>query len=421
MSTQQAEETQKIQDGTCDMQVKDMTDLDELSLEGRKQLKKQSARVQKEAGKLRAQARRLRKAQNAEISERKKLLGQVADASRDWGQNVVQRGNDLATAGMSLAGDQWRAGQQKAREYGSNLMQGVNQLGNQTTQNFSDWSGDTSSRLRKQGQQLSQNAADWSDETTYRLRKQGKRLAQNTADWSDETAHRLRRQSRSLFQAMADWGDEMLYRLRRQGRNLNRNLFDRKEDAARQLARQKRALGRNFADSREDAMRQMRRQGRVLGRNFSERRDDTMRQVRKQRDYLSERGGQLLEPVRRSKVWSVLGFVSGLALAGGVTYWLVKRAVERSLVQEEAGIELDNTREALNGATYRPDTEVRAVSQGDTLVATRVATSASPTTRFVGVVSSKRYYPLGLHPDAQDLVYFDREEDARAEGFSSAE
>jgi gas vesicle protein len=413
---------QKIQDGTCDMQVKDMVDVDELSSESRKQLKKQSKRVQKEAAKLRAQARRLREAQNAEVQERKKLLGQVAETSRDWGQRVVERGNDLATTGMTLAGDQLRVGQQKAREYGSNLMQGVNQLSNQTTQNLSDWGGNASSRLLRQGQQLGQNAADWSDETSYRLRKQGKRLAQNTADWGDETAHRLRRQSRSLFQTLADWGDETLYRLRRQGRNLSRNLFDRKEDAARQLARQKRSLGRSFVDTREDAVRQMRRQGRSLSRNFADRRDDTVRQMRKQRDYLSERGGQLIEPVRRSKAWSILGFVSGLALAGGLTYWLVKRAVERNLTtrEEEAGIELD-TSEPLNGVAYRPDTEVRAASQGDTLVATRVATSASPTTRFVGVVSSKRYYPLGLNPDVQDLVYFDREEDARAEGFSAAE
>lgn len=403
------------------MQVKDMEDLDELSLEGRKQLKKQSARVQKEAGKLRAQARRLRQVQNEESRERKKLLAQMADLSRDWGQNVVQRGNDLATAGISLAGDQWRAGQQKAREYGSNLKQGVSQLGNQTTQNLNDWSGNTSNRLREQSKQLGQNATDWSNETTYRLRKQGKRLAQNTVDWRDETAHRLRRRSRNLFQAAIDWGDERLHRLRRQRRNLSRDLLDRKEDAIRQLARQQRSLGRSFADSREDAMRQMRRQGRVLGRNFADRRDDTMRQMRKQSDYLSKRSGQLLEPVRSSKVWSILGFVSGLVLAGGVTYWLVKRAVERSMVQEEAAIELDDTREPLNGVAYRPDTEARATMQGDTLVATRVATSASPTTRFVGVVSSKRYYPLGLNPDVPDLVYFDREEDARAEGFSAAE
>jgi len=317
-------------------------------------------------------------------------------------KGLMQRGNDLATSGASLAGSQLRSGQQKALEYGGTLMQGASQLGNQTTQ------------------KLSQNASGWSDEAAYRLRKQGRHLAQNTSDWGDDTVYRLRKQGQVLFQNLADWGDEMAYQLRKQGRKLSHNLVDRKEDTVHQLHLQKRDLGRNLVDRREGATRQLRRQGRYLGRNLAGRRDDAMRKIRKQRDYLSERGGQLLEPVRENKLWSVFGFFSGLLLAAGVTYWLVKRGLDNKVAQEAEGIELE-VREPLNGAVRTPGAEIRATSQGGTVVATRLVTSAGPTTRFVGVLSSRRYYPLGRNPDAPDLVFFESEDDARAEGFTAAE
>ena len=411
---------QWIQEGINAMQTDKMEHLDDLPQTSRKQLKEQVEHVQKEARKLRSQARRLRRAQNAETRQRKKLLEQVAEASKGWGQNMLQRSNGLATSGISLATDQLRSGQQKALEYGGSLRQSMSQLGNQTTQNLTGWGGDTSGKLLRQGQQLGQNASHWGDETTYRLRKQGRQLAQNTSDWGDEAAYRLRKQGQSLFQDMADWADEMVYRLRRQGRNLSRNVLDRKEDATRQLSRQTRDLGRNLSGRREVATRQLRRQGRGLGRNLAGRREDAARQMSKQRTYLSERGGQLLEPVRQSKFWSAFGFVSGLLLAGGATYWLVKRGLSRTLPQEEEGIELE-VREPLNGVSRRPTGRTRSVNQGGTVVATRPATTAGPTTQFVGVLSSRRYYPLERKPDERDLVFFDNEEDARSEGYTAAE
>jgi len=432
---EQAEDTQRIQEGMYAMQTDTIERLDDLSQESRKQLKGQIERVQKEARKLRAQARRLRRAQSAETRQRKKLLEQVAESSKGWGQSVLQRGNnlaasgaslagsqlrsgqqkalesskdfmqrgnELAASGASLAGSQLRSGQQKALEYGGNLMQGASQIGSQTTQ------------------KLGQNASGWSDEAAYRLRRQGKHLAQNTSDWGDDTVYRLRRQGQQLFQNLADWGDEVAYQLHKQGRKLNHNLIDRKEDAIHQLHIQKRDLGRNLADRREGATRQLRRQGRSLGRNLAGRRDDAMRKMRKQRDYLSERGGHLLEPVRENKLWSVFGFFSGLLLAAGITYWLVRRGLDHKASQEVEGIELEVS-EPLNGAVRTPGGERRATSKGGTVVATRLATSAGPKTRFVGVLSSRRYYPLGRNPDAPDLVFFESEDDARAEGFTAAE
>jgi hypothetical protein len=402
------------------MQTDNIEGLDELSEKSRKQLKEQIERVQKEARKLRAQARRLRRAESAEVAQRNKLLAQLAASSKDWSQGVLQRGSDLASSGISLAGDQLRSGQRKALEYGGSLVQGASQLGNQASSNLSDWGGDTSNRLLKRSKDLSRSATNWSDDATYRLRKQGKHLAHKTSDWSEDTTYQLRKQGLSLWQNLADWYEEALYLLRRQRRKLSRNLAEQTEDTVHQLSRQKRHLSRSLAGRRDDATRQLRRQGRVLGRNLAGRRDDVTRQVRKQRDYLSERGGQLIEPMRGSRFWSIFGFVAGLLLAGSVTYWLVRRGMNKAVAEEEEAFELE-VPEQLNGTARRPAGEVRAVGQGGTVVVSRPVTSAGPTTRFVGVLSSRRYYPIGSQPDAQDLVFFESEDDARAEGFTAAE
>ena len=380
------------------MRTEKIERLRDLSPESRQELNKQVERVQKEARKLRAQARRLRRTQNVEARQRKKLLVQMAESSKNWGQVVARRGGDLAGSGIAQAGSQLRSGQQKARKYGGNLVQGVSQLGSQATQNLSDWSGDTSSRLLKQGQQLSQGASKWGDDTAYRLRKQG----------------------RSLLQTAADWGEEMAYRLRRRGRELGRTLVDRKEDATHQISHKQRDLGRNLAERREDTTRQLRRGGRKLGRNLSERRDDAARQIRKQREALSERGEQLLKPVRgRGAFWSIVGFASGVLVAGGITYWLIKRVLHKDEEQAEDAIELEVREGSMNGIVYRGGREIRPASRAGTAVVIRYTNSAGPATRFAGVLSSRRYYPLESKPDVQDLVFFDSEEDARAEGFES--
>ncbi|HEY0755005.1 MAG TPA: hypothetical protein VGD98_13690 [Ktedonobacteraceae bacterium] len=400
------------------MQTTDIVErLDELSQESRQQLNEQIERVQKEARKLRAQVRDLRREQKVEIKQRKKLLEEVASSGKEWTQDVLQRGNDLAVAGVAQVGTQLRSGQQKAVEYGGNLVQGAGQLGSQATHNLTDWSGDTSKRLLKQGKQLSQNASDWGDETTYRLRKQGRRLAQDTSEWGDNASYQLRKQKQTLLQNVTDWSDETGHRLRKGGRNLGHNLAERKDDAVRQVYRQKRDLGRTLADSREDATRQLRRQGRKLGRNLSEKREDAMRQMQKQRAALSER----LRPAPRpTTFWSVLGFIAGLLLAGGVTYWLVQRLMNRSTPRQEASLNL-NGHEPLKNVNHYPEDEPGSITQGRIAVINRPATSAGPLTRFVGVQSTLRYYPVGLNPDAPDLVFFEKEADARAQGFSAAQ
>ncbi len=352
--------------------------LDALSQESREKLNEQIERVQEEARRLRAQARRLRRAQQAEKKQRKKLLDQVARSGKAWSQGMLERGGELTSA----AGTQLKTGRQMLLERGS---------------------------------KTGQNLADWGDETTHRLRKQGKHLTQNAADWGDETAHRLRKQGQHLVENVTDWGEETAHRLRKQGQHLVENLDERREEVARKLRKQSRSMSRKLAKQREEMARQLRKQSRALSRNVGDRKEEVARQLSKQRDRLLESGRNK----RVGKIWSIFGFIAGLLLAGGVTYWLVRRGFGRRAPEEEQ-IELPQ-RETLNGSTISPGGEIRYARQGGTAVATRPgATETEPATRFVGVLSTRRYYPIEQQPEANDLVFFASEADALAEGFTSA-
>src|SRR5579883_1468388 len=128
------ERAQTKEDGTYSMQTDFFERLDSVSQESREKLNEQIKRVQEEARKLRAQARRLRRAQQAEKKQRKRLLEQIAQSSRAWGQGMRGRGGELTSA----AGSQLKAGQQMLFERGG-----------QATQNLADWGDETTHRLRR--------------------------------------------------------------------------------------------------------------------------------------------------------------------------------------------------------------------------------------------------------------------------------
>jgi gas vesicle protein len=350
--------------------------LDELSNESREKLKKQIRRVQEEAHQLRIQARRLRHEQKKETKKQQHLLEHLTQSGKVWSQGMLKRGGDVASSGASMAGAQLRAGQQLARERGSGLVQ---DLGQRSTQ-------------------VVNNLGNWRDDATHNLRKRGQSLAHDVAEWREDTAHEMRKQSRNLGRVLSDWGEDMMYKLRKQGRY----------------------IARNVAHTRSDATHKLRKQGRYV-----------TRKLRKQSQQLVDRGSSLLEAggKRGRKVWPILGFVSGVLLAGGITYWLVRRMLSRSEEIEERQYQLA-PRERMNSMTNRPAEEIHYAGQGGAAVATKTSTKKTETVeplentdlrnRFVGVLSTRRYFPIEQRPDVDDVVFFLTEDDARAEGFTSA-
>ncbi len=195
--------------------------------------------------------------------------------------------------------------------------------------------------------------------------------------------------------------------------------------------------------------KQLQKSGMALGQDWLKRGSKLSHNV-------AERSGQMLEPIiepmrkRDSRFWTVFGFTTGLFAAAIVTYVLVRRRVTaiNSDFDSDEQIELPHNGLWKGSSLSRPSGEIRHVNSEGTSV-TRVATVAginvedapqettteqleaiqtaqltqmqTPTdVAFVGVVSTKLYYPTSTKPEANDVIYFASEDEAKAEGFIPA-
>jgi hypothetical protein len=168
---------------------------------------------------------------------------------------------------------------------------------------------------------------------------------------------------------------------------------------------------------------------------------------------VAERSGQILEPIiepmrkRNSRFWTVFGFTTGLFAAGIVTYVMVRRRITVQPNDDtDEQIELPRSGTWNGSSPNRPSGEIRHVgSEGTagtavaTMTSTNVENAPQETTTekleaiqdtqatqtpadvaFVGVVSTKLYYPTDTTPEANDVIYFASEDEAKAEGFIPA-
>lgn len=388
------------------MQTDILENLDALSPECRNELKGQVKRVQMEAKRLKEQMRHLRRAEHAE-RERMHQIEKVEHTERARAHQLQKE----------------ERAELKARKQALKHMEKVSGKGWRKRAHHTEFIplDVTEREERRQARheragRAAHNIADWRDDTARRLRKQGQQLAHQTTDWHDGTTHRLYKQSREVTQHMTEWKDDLIYMLLRQGQHFLQSLIDRRDETTRALRKQGRQLGRNLADRTDDVAWQLHKQRRQLGRNLVEQRDDAARHLRK-------RGKELNRNLEEhSTLWSVLGFATGLLVAGGATCWLMKRMFHHAEEEEVQQIELQH-RGTLNSIGMDVTSgEIRYNSQGGTAVAARRTTRADPTSRFVGVLSTLRYYPIERQPEVseRDLVFFRNEEDARAEGFIAA-
>jgi len=273
---------------------------------------------------------------------------------------------------------------------------------------------------------------DLTAESRKRVAQQVKRLRVQ-AKQLEEQSHQLRkalreeaRQRRKLVKQMRksgiDWSQDVL----KQGAQFTEDIVERGGKILGDVAE---IGGKATSDVTE-------RSGRAV-RELAKRSNKVTRSLVKRGRTATqgalERGEDLIQPAhkKRGTFWMLIGFGAGLLAATFITYRIVRRRVELQQLEEDQSIELPAS-DIWNGLDTEPTRsqpagEIRRVDDIGTAVATEPVIEVeemivSPDASFVGIVSTRFYYPIGTDLDGvADLVYFNSEEEAQTQGFTRAE
>ncbi|HVB22162.1 MAG TPA: hypothetical protein VNG51_09480 [Ktedonobacteraceae bacterium] len=264
------------------------------------------------------------------------------------------------------------------------------------------------------------------------LLKRGEVLTGDLMEQSGKLSHELLERGSKVTHDLTERGSQATQELVKRGSKTSQALLERGSEVSQDLLKRSGKVSQDLLERGSEVTQDFVQRGSKLSQN------------------VAERGGQLLEPVRKrdSRFWTVFGFTTGLFAAGIVTYILIRRRVASAHydIDENEQIELPHDGHWNGSSTTRPSGEIHYVGSEGTSVATMTSTKAEhapqettteklqtiqPTqtaqevqppadAAFVGVVSTKLYYPADVTPEAKDIIYFASEDEARADGFIAA-
>ncbi|HZS77311.1 MAG TPA: hypothetical protein VFA41_11915 [Ktedonobacteraceae bacterium] len=306
-----------------------------------------------------------------------------------------------------------------------------------------DGSQPASVAMRERLAGLTQQSRDLVAEQVANLRSQSRNLQKQSARLQKalrkemkqrrKLAKQLRKAGVSWSQDLLKRGEELAEELIERSEKTTQELSERSSKLARKLAKQSSKVAQDLAERGSDVIEEITGRGEDLAQELTKRGNKMTRELqkrgRKASKNLVERGQQLVPSKQKQKfnIWPFVGFGVGLVVAGVVTYRFVRNRLEQQqmLEEEDTIIEIPLNGNVA-GNVERPAGEIRRLDHEGPAVATletvTVQSGARPEgAAYVGVLSTKHYYPVDKTLDATDLVYFPSEEEARAQGFTAAE
>jgi len=231
---------------------------------------------------------------------------------------------------------------------------------------------------------------------------------------------KLNKTLKQLREAGLDWSQELLKRgenltedLVAQGGKISSDLLERGSEVSHDLAERGGKVTQDVAERGGQLTQVLVKRGSAIGQD------------------LAERSGQLLHPTdarkRNNTFWTIFGFSTGLVVAVTVTYLFLRQRILRDEREQNQQIELASDESRKGRATERPAGTILHLDSNSSSVATlqtvdvehKVAAPADAA--FVGVMSTKQYYPVATAVEAKDLIYFTSEAEAKSQGFNAAE
>jgi hypothetical protein len=255
------------------------------------------------------------------------------------------------------------------------------------------------------------------------LLKRGEVLTNDLIGQGGKLSHELLERGGKVTHDLTERGSQATQELVKRGSKTSQVLLERGSEVSQDLLKRSGQVSQDLLERGGEVTQGLVQRGSRLSQN------------------VAERSGQLLEPARKrdSRFWTVFGFATGLFAAGIVTYVLVRRRVASVNydIDEEEQIELPHNGRFNSASVTRPSGEIHHVGGEGTPVATITGTKvenapqeaitekvqavqAPADAAFVGVVSTKHYYPASAAPEAKDIIYFATEDEAKADGFIPA-
>jgi|SRR2546425_684977 hypothetical protein len=273
-------------------------------------------------------------------------------------------------------------------------------------------------RLRQSGQP-EQTRQEEVQTTQPDMRQRMNELTLESQQWVAEQVQQLNEQARQL-QAQSRKLNKAMRRQAKQRRKLVAQLRESGVELGKDLLKRSEHLTEEFVERGGQLTQDLLERSGEFTHELAERSGKVTHD-------LAERGEQLLEPVRKRdrNFWALVGFGMGMVVAGIVTYRLVRKRIVQSETGQDEHIELPQS-DAWDGTQSWPMGEIRHIDQGGISVATLeildVETNERPADAvFVGVLSTKLYYPVDTDLEPVDVIYFLSEEEARTQGFTAAE
>jgi Skp family chaperone for outer membrane proteins len=237
-----------------------------------------------------------------------------------------------------------------------------------------------------------------------------------------------------LSQSLMARGSEVTHDLVERGNNASQDLLRRSKEVREELGERGKKLNKDLNRRSQKVAKELNKRSQKVAKELNRRSQQATRQI-------SERSGTF---------WVIAGFAVGLSAAGITAYLLIRQRVRQQQQLEEeqsypvsqngylnihasSSVQAKDAASSAGPIVHQPtasalvEENVPAVAVVEQENRMPAAQSAPSNAAFIGVVGTRRYYPVATPLEQlavsgtgkNDVVYFTNEEEAQAQGYVS--
>jgi hypothetical protein len=247
-----------------------------------------------------------------------------------------------------------------------------------------------------------------------------------------------------LSQSLMARGTEVTHDLAERGNNASQDMLRRSKEVRKELGKRGKKLNKDLNRRSQKVVRELNKRSQEVAKDLNRRSQKVTRELNKRSQQATR---QISE--HNGTFWVIAGFAVGLSAAGITAYLLIRQRVrqQQQLEAEQSypvsqngylnihtsSAQAKDTASTTGPIVHQPtvsslvEENVPAVAVVDQENRMPAAQSAPSNAAFIGIVGTKRYYPVSTPLDQlavagtgkNDVIYFTTEEEAQAQGYSS--